>query len=195
MIFGIYNDYISNKDKESTSISKHFEEYKDDLKSDGKVIEKLQKEGLEEIKNTLKNSKSSQDKALNASLYLFGAYNMNVVSRFEFCKKYDVDISKFVDAYKKENYAIYDKSKKIISTEFNKKKYEFSESSFIDTMQDETMKYVKQDMLEISQSWKMDYKNTCLVLSKNEKIIDKLVDYSNLQKTLPEAYTIVNQYN
>jgi len=175
-------------EKGADNVIKKYDEISSRVEDGKSVVEEVRKE-FTNIANDDLNKKSGNEKVFSAANYVWGAYVFNVRTRYDFCKQYGVDISQFVNAYTAKNSEVFDAVIKIQKSDFKAHGMTYSENDLYNSLKDAQLKMVKQDMIEVSKTWKTDDMN--LVCQNFNKVAYTIVDIISLNKTMPQFVQIV----
>jgi len=182
--------YSLNKayEKGSENVIKKYDEIANKVEDGKSVVEEVRKEFTNIATDDL-NKKSGNEKIFGAANYVWGAYALNARGRYDFCKQYGVDISKFTNAYKAKNKSIFDAVIKIQTSDFKSHGMTYNENDLYNSIKEAQAKMVKQDMLEVSQTWKTN--DMAIVCQNFNTSADAIVDIVALNKTMPQFVQIV----
>lgn len=183
--YEISNGYKKGIDE----VVQKYDEVASNTKEGESVVENTRKEFTTIAKENLDSKKDEKSKIFSAANYVWGAYIFNVRGRYDFCKSYGVDIRQFVNAYKNANAVVMNDVYKIQKADFREHNMKYDEDMLYSEMKDAQYKMVKQDMLEVGQSWgNTDMKLTCQNFNVSA---DKIADIIALDKRMPDFTKIV----
>ena len=175
----------------ASEISKKFDDISAKTKEGESVTENVQKEFSELAKQQVDKQTSESEKAFAAANIVWGAYVINVRGRYDYCKKYGVDLTEFENLYKKRNDKIYLDVLKIQKADFKANNMTYNENDLYANLKDAQAKMLNQNMEELSKTWNVDMKLTCTNFNLSA---DKIIDFLDLNKTVPSYVEIVTNY-
>lgn len=179
---------LTQKKPPEEILNNFFDESTKNGKDSESKLANLQKEGSERTKKILNNAPEGNQKLFIASSQIYGPYLLNVNTRYEFCKKYGVDIGDFIKSFKEKNIRIYTLAKKIQIDTYRDYGKVFNEDEFSNKIGVISMKTIDLEMNNLSKSWQVDLKQVCENLNLGA---DKLTKNLIIEKNLPEASKII----
>lgn len=181
----------SSMEKGVKEVEKKIEVVVAESKNSESPSAELKKKFDEFGKEHIEKQKTEESKAYAAANIIWGAYMVNLRSRYEYCKNYGVELNKFVDVYKKRNSKTYEEVKKFQEKIEKKNNLKISENDTYAAVRESNMRVLDVSMKELSSSWKVDMKTTCEAFNLEA---ENLSSYLDLSKTVPEYIQILTNY-
>ncbi len=173
-------DYTKVKDADemlNTLVDNAGKNHPDELTSVG-----MQKEAVNAMGQILNDTKDPEEKLLTAAAGFFGAYYTNVKERYDFCMQRGVSLKPFVELFKENNAAEYNRSIEVL------KKNGYTAEALEKEIAPQLKRAIEIDMNDVAKGLRTDMKKACQFMNDKRLYMVKELSF---KKRLPDAYSIL----
>jgi len=175
----------------TSEVEKEIQSAKSQATPEKSTTEILIEESQKKINSTLDNSATKKKKLVAASNMFFGAYFLNTRTRPEYCSKLGVNISEFVNEYKKVHHSLFVSAEKLQIMDFKENGRTYNIDKFYSLLSPAGRKVIAQVMKDTAAYLKTNEIGACQSFAQHPAEWAKEAD---LSKRAPELTQLLLSY-